>query len=427
MNITKNELPRSEIELTIELSPEEWTPHIQEATKRLSFEVTMDGFRPGKIPSSILSERLGEEKILERASRLAIGETYLESLRNEQLVALGPPKIKILERAPEKPFVYKATVALLPNIKIGDWRSLRFQKRSVNLTEKEVDEMLAKLQEMRAQGIPMDRPIAQNDKVEIDIELSLDGVPLEEDGSMRQTVVIGSHHTVLGFEENLLGMKKGESKEFPLHFPKNYFRLQLAGRRADCRVKVRNVFEIHPPLLDDAFAQSCGKFESLSALREQISKNIRLEKEEKEQERLELEILEKIIERSTFGEFPDLLLKGEIDKMIEELKVELERQNLSFENYLTHLRKSEEELRNHFRPRAERRIQTALVTRKVAELEGIEVSETDLEEELTKLRRIHGGDLEVLKRLEDSEMQTFILNTVRNRKTLQHLQTLLVE
>jgi len=422
MNVKINKLPKNQVELTIELSEEELKPYVQQAVADISKEITIAGFRPGKAPYEIVEKQVGAMKIYQQASEKAVQNTFPKAIADNELTTIGPPKIAVEKIAPNNPLVYKATVALLPNVKLGDYKKINETKKEVKVEAKEVDGTLQNLRKMFGKETKVSRPIQNGDKVEMDMDTYVDKVPIDGGKSANHPVTIGEGHFIPGFEDNLIGLTEGKTKEFQLKFPKEYHRKDLAGKPVDFKVKIKNVLEIEKPNLDDNFAKTVGKFEKLDDLRQQIEKNNQQEKTIKEQQRLELAIIEQLIKKSTFDEVPDILVESELHKMLHELEHEVTGQGMKFEDYLSNIKKSKEDLQKEFQPQAVKRVKTALVLRKIAEVENINVSDEDINNEVERNKQQYQNNPEVLKKIGTEEYRNYLRSILRSQKVFEFLK-----
>ncbi|MFH1171897.1 MAG: trigger factor [bacterium] len=418
-------LQKNTVEITVELSPEEVRPHLQQVAEHISRHRSIPGFRPGKAPVAVVEKVVGTDVLYHEAAERIIRGTYPTVLHEQKLTTVGAPEIELLKVAPGNPLIYKATVALLPKVALGEYRGLRVKKRPIMVTEEEVEKLLRQLRESRGTETLVTRPAAMGDKVEIDFVGSLNGVPVERASSKTHPVLIGAKHFVPGFEEQLCGLRAGEQKRFSVRFPKDYATAHLADRIVDFDVTMRAVYAVALPPLNDAFATSLGKFADLAALKKQLRKNIEEEKEKKERERYELALLEKIADISTFGELPDRLLDGETEKMLEELRHDLEAQGMVFDQYLESIKKTAVDLKKEFRPRAERRVRTALVTRAIAEKEHIDVSDQEVQKEIEETRRVYQGNTEMERNLASPEYARFLKNVLTTKRVTEFLDELI--
>jgi len=423
MNVTTKKLPKSQVELTIELSQEEeeLKPYIQQAVAEISKESVIAGFRPGKAPYEIVEKQVGAMKIYQQAAEKAIQKTYPQAIIDNKLLTVGPPKIAVEKIAPNNPLVYKATAALLPNVKLGDYKKIKEGRKEVGVEAKEVDGTLNNLQKMFGKEKRVSRPVQKGDKVEMDMNTYVDKVPIDGGKSENHPVTVGEGHFIPGFEDNLVGLVEGQTKEFQLKFPKEYHRKELAGKPVDFKVKMKSVFEIEKPDLDDNFAKTAGKFEKLDDLRRQIEKNIHQEKTAKEQQRWELAVIEQIINKSSFDEIPDILVESELHKMLHELEHEVTGQGMKFEDYLSSIKKSKEDLQKEFQPRAVKRVKTAFVLHKIAKEENITVSDEEINTEVERNKQQYQNNPEAQKQISKDEYKNYLKSVLRSQKVFEFL------
>ncbi|MFA5069747.1 MAG: trigger factor [Patescibacteria group bacterium] len=424
MKVEVKKLPKSLAELTIEVSVFELQPFLLNTAANMSKEMNFPGFRPGKAPYDMVKERVGEAAIYQEAAEDIIRKTYPRAVIEQGLEAVGQPKITLEKLAPGNPVVYKALVSLLPKIELGDYKKTRARKKQISVEQKEIDKALKDLQRMYGKEISVERQAVRGDKVEIDFDVYLDKVPLEGGSSKKHPLIIGEGSFIPGFEENLVGMAKEQVKEFKVRFPKDYHKKDLANRLAEFKVKMLAVYKIELPPLDDNLAKMAGKFENFAGLQKQFSDNIKKGKDEREEQRFEIEILDDIMSKSKFGEIPELLLDSELSKMISELEHDVTHQGMKFEDYLKALKKSVEDLKNELKPTAEKRIKTALIIRHIAKEEKIEVEPKEIESEIKKTKETYKNQPEIIKQLESAEYKMYLANVLASKKVMDFLKNL---
>ncbi len=422
MKVEVKRLPKSRAELSICVPVEEVQKDIEQAARAISRERTFDGFRPGKAPVDVVKRALGEARLLERALQYMIPRTFLAAMRQEQLEGVGKPEVSVTRLVPQQDICYVARVSVLPEVRVGDVGSVRVKKNSVEVSEEKVDKMLADLQKMRAQTKEVDRPAKEGDKVLVDIEVSLAGVPVEGGTQRGAMIWIGEDSMIPGFIENIIGAKKGDKKEFDLVFPGEYHVKHLAGKKGEFSVSVLKVFEVVMPEINDEFASSLGSFQNVAELREKLRENLRKEEEHEEEMRLEREILKQVISKSTFGELPDVLVQHEMEESLRQLKQDIERSGTSFSDWLSRAEKSEEDVRSDLAPHAEERVKAALVTRAIARAENIEVSDEEIEKEINAILARYPGMEEMEKRVRTDEYRDMIRREIENRKVVAWLK-----
>ncbi|MDD5340896.1 MAG: trigger factor [Patescibacteria group bacterium] len=419
-------LPKSQLEIKVTIPAKELEPFFNKAVETLSAQTKIDGFRPGKVPLEMLKKKVGEMKIYEEAAALATEKSYVEIAAKEKFEPLGSPKVDFEKLAPDNDFVYKAVVDLMPEIKVGDLKSIKVKKKEINITDKEVDKVINDLRKMRATEVLENKKAEVGDKVEIDFDILRDNVPIENGAQKKYPVMIGENQFIPGFEENLIGLEANGEKEFELKFPEKYHNKNLAGQVAKFKVKMLAVYKRNIPELNDKFAETLG-MKTVADLKKQIEHNLEHEEHHKEEERVETELLDKLIDKSQVGDIPDVLVDGEAAKMVQELQSNVATQGLKFEDYLKHLNKTPEQLKLDFVPQAIRRIKAALITRAIFFREKLEISESDLEREIEAMSRYYQNNPEIIKSLKTPEYRDYIRNIIGNRKVMDYLKALCVE
>lgn len=422
MKIQTKDLEKSQIEITVELSLEEFKPYIKKGTIKVSKEVKVEGFRPGKAPYEVLAKKVGEIAILEAAAREAINQTIVEVFKKIQgKTPIGDPQVNITKLAPNNPLEYKITVAVLPEVKLGQYKDLGIKAKKVEVSEEEVEKTIADLREARAREVIADREVRQGDKVIVDIDMFLDKVPIEGGQGREVTIVIGKGQVVPGFDKKLLGAKKGDTREFSLPYPKDFHDANLAGKLVEFRVKIKEIYERILPELDDNFAKGFG-FNNLADLKENVKKTILADKKKKAREAEELEIFDKILADSRFGDIPEFLLNNEVRAMIAELKREVEAQGAKFSDYLSHLKKTEEQLMLDLSPEAVRRIKVILTILEIAKKENIKVSDEEVEKEQKALVERYQHDKRLVEYLQSPQYKNELRQSLVNRQVIEKLR-----
>lgn len=420
MNVQVEKKPDGEAVLTIEVAVSEMQPELQAAAQRLSKQMKVAGFRPGHVPYDVVKNTYGELSIYEEATERIVAKHFVEAVRQHSLQTVGQPEIKIEKLAPDNPFIFTATTALLPTVTLGDYRKIKKERKPVTVDPKEIEKALTTLQEMRGSEVLVERPAQKGDKVEIDLDIFMDKVPLDGGKSQKHPIRLGQGHFLPGFEDQLIGLTAGQTKEFPLPFPKDYHKKDLQGKTADFRVKMAAVYEVKLPVLDDAFAKAVGKFEKLGELRQAIEENLYKEQEEQSQRQFELAIIEDIVRQSTFGLFPGKLVKAEVEKMLAELEHDVTANGMKVEEYLQSIRKTKDQLREDFKPQAEKRLKVALVIRHIAEAEKIEATREEIEAE-TQASLDVTQDPKKQKAIDSDEYRRYVRTVLINRKVFELL------
>lgn len=420
MIVTKKILPKSQVELTIEVSVEEAAPFIEKAAARISKEVNIKGFRPGKVPYDVLKQHIGEAAIYEEAFKDIVDDTYPRAVDQEKLMVVGRANIDVEKVAPGNPFVYKATAPLMPKVELGDYKSLKTKKPEVKMDEKKFDQTLADLRKMRAKEKLVTREAKKGDKVVIDFDIKIDGVSIEGGKAEKQSVMLGEGNFIPGFEDGVEGMKKDEKKEYPVTFPKEYFKKDLAGKKAIAHITLHDVYEMELPELTDEFAKELN-FESVEKLKNEIRENIKRELEQEVQEKFELDVIEEVIKKSKIEELPEQLIEDECEKMLRELEQDIVQRGLKFDDYLTHMKKTRDELKDGFKEAATKRIHAAIVLREVAVAEDIKAEAAEIEKELSEMKEKYKNMPDLIMQLDSPAYRARMENIMVHRKTFERL------
>lgn len=424
MKITKKDLEKSQVEISVELEVEEFKPFIEKGAKNLSEHVKIEGFRPGKVPYDVLKQKVGEISILEEAAHIAIRKN-IDKIFQDELTGrqpVGQPQIEITKLAPGNPLEYKMIIALLPTIVLGTYKDLKIEKEKAAVDDKDVDKTLEEIREMRAKEVITKEGAKEGDKVLINLHLSLDKVPVEDGHAHDLSVIIGKEYLVPGFDDKIKGIKKGEKREFDLEYPKNHHQSNLAGKLVGVSVDAKEVYSRELPEINDDLAKLM-QFKDLNELKEAIRSNILIDRQRQADIKAEIKVLEGIVDKSKFGDIPESLLETEANNMMAELERNVVNQGGQFEDYLKHLKKSKEELKLEMLPNAVKRIKTALVIREVGLSEKINVSREELDAKLEEIKKSQAGNAEAMKSLESPEYRRYLENMMFNDKVVAQLKS----
>ena len=422
MSHTLKKLDKSQVELTITVTPIDYQKHLEKAAVRISERAAIKGFRSGKAPYEIVKKEVGEMNILNEALEHIIQETFFNAVVSEKLNTVGMPKIDIEKLAPGNDVIFRATVALLPAVKLADIKKISVKKEVKPTTEKDVEEILNAIRGMHAKEVLKTGVAEKTDKLVIDMDMYLDKVPVEGGQAHDYQVYLSEQHYIPGFNEQLVGLKKDETKEFSLDFAPTHYQKHLAGKKVDFKVKVKGVFERQLPELDDELAKKLGQG-GLIKLKELINSNITAEHEQKAEQKAEIELLDKIVDGSVFDAIPDVLIDAERQKMFYELKHNLEHQGITIEQYLEQIKKKQEEVMDGFKAQAEKRAKAALASRQVAKEQKIVVSDEEIDKEIKMVEDVYKDNKEHIERLKHPEVRDTIAMSLQNRKVMEWLKS----
>ncbi len=422
MNVEKKQLEKSEVELTVELTHEEFKPYIAKGTAKVSEETQVEGFRPGKAPYDVLKQKVGEMAILEKAARLAVNATVDQAItENLEKQPIGQPRVDITKLAPGDSMQYKVVVAMLPEVTLGEYKNLNIEPEQVEVTDKEVADTLENLKERQAVEKSVDREVQQGDKVTVDIDMYQDGVAIEGGQSRDTAIIIGQKNLVPGFDEKILGAKKNEEKQFTLTYPQEHHQKNLAGKNVDFKVVVKEIYEREIPEINDEFAQKLG-VNTLEELKKMIKDSLASQKQEEAQQKTEAKLVDKVIENSKFGDIPDVLTNNEAETMVGEMEQTVKSQGGKFEDYLSSIGKSRQQLLLDMTPDAVKRVKSALVIREIANRENVEVTKEEIDKKQNDLLEQYKGYQKVEERVKEDSYRSYLSNIIANRKVIDRLK-----
>ncbi len=421
MLVTVTPAPRSSLTVRVELPPERLDAAIADAVRHLSQRTRIAGFRPGKAPRAVVERVVGREAILDEAMDHLTQRAYRDALVQHDILPLAAADVNVEQAEEGKPVVFTATVQVRPDVKLGDYRSFNFKPQVETVDDARVDKVIEELRDQNATLAPVeDRGAAAGDYAVIGYEGTMAGAPIEGAKAERMPLILGDERLIPGFEDNVLGLKPGETKGFDLGFPEDYAEASLAGKPAHFEVELKELREKVLPAADDEFARSLGRFDDLAALRAEVK--ARLERNALDHARHDF--ADRIIEYATANatlELPDVLVDQEVEIMHDELRGTLARQGITEEAYLKAAEKTEADLHADMRPRAEKRVKVLLVLSKVAEAEGVEVPDADVEAEVGRARERYGSDRRTIQYFESERGRSFIRSTLRRSRVVEKL------
>lgn len=421
MQHTTKKLEKSQIELTISVTPEECAPFMERAAKKISERTAVKGFRKGKVPYDIMVREVGEMTILQEALESIVQKTFFDAITEETLDTVGMPKIDVDKVAPGNDFVYRATVATLPTVELPSLKKIKVEKKQAKVDAKKLEETINAIRGMHAKEVIKKDAAEGTDKLVIDMDMTIDNVPVEGGQAKDYGVYLGEKHYIPGFNEKVTGMKAGDEREFSLEFNKDHYQKHLAGKKVDFKVKAKSVYKRELPELDDELAKKLGQ-DNVAKLRELIESNMLQEAKQKAEQQVEIDILEQLIDSTTFGDLPEVLIDSERQKMFHELTRDLERNGVSIEQYLQDIKKDEKQLFEDFRKQAEKRAQAALISRQIAKEQNIEVLDEEIEKEIELISQTYAGNEEAQENLKRREVRESLAVTVQNRKVMEWLK-----
>lgn len=414
-------LKNSEAEMIVQLDQEDLKKYIKRAEGELAQVSSLDGFRPGRVPSAMLRKRLGDHKILEVAMDLAVKESFIQALRQEKLEVVSSLDLKVLSNSAEG-LKYLAKLLLWPEVRLGTYRGLALSARPIKVEEKEIAEAINFILKSRTVFQAVDRPAQEGDHLEIDFEVRTAGGVIEGGKSENHPFILGQGNFIPGFEEQLKGLKKGEHKEFFLQAPEDYYQKSIAGKKLEFLVTIKAVKFGTRPELTDELARSLGRFASVQDLKDNIVRGLEEEKKQKEKERMRLEILEKI-EGASVMDIPISMVEEQLAIMVSNFDQHLHGRGLELDLYLAHLKKNQKDLEQEWRPQAEKQVRRGLVLRAIGKKENIAVEEEEAEATAKHLIEQYLNQGQNSEEIDFEGLKNRTRESLLNEKIFQFLET----
>ncbi|HHX75136.1 MAG TPA: trigger factor [Firmicutes bacterium] len=411
----------SKVALEVEVDEKVVAGALDEAYKKVVRQVSVPGFRKGKVPRVILEKRFGPEILYEDALDILLPRAYGEAVEETGITPIDRPEIDLVQFEKGKPFIFKAVVEVLPEVKLGEYRGLEATQEIREITEQDVEKSL---QQLRTQHVRLhvveEGPVELGDLVIIDFTGYLDGEPFEGGSAEGYSLEIGSNTFIPGFEVQLVGMKPGEEKEIEVTFPENYHRAELAGKPATFKVKVNEVKRKEFPELTDEFVQEVSDFETLAELKADILNKLKEQEAERSRVAVQNEIVAKAVAASEVA-IPNVLVEREIDAMLEEMNRFLALQGLTLDKYLELSNKKLDDFRADRREEAQRRVKTNLVLDAIIAKEGITASDAEIDERLQEIAANYKQDLQKVKDAFTEGQLSHIEEEIKYRKVIEFL------
>ena len=429
MNVTTTPAPRSTVVLEVELPAERLQKAIDESVRRLGRRTRVPGFRPGKAPRVMLERALGVQRdhpnanpIYDDAKDQLFSATMVGALEEANLDALTVPDPEWVRFEEGTGATYRVSVPVRPEVTIGDYTGYPFGVEIEEIDDAKVERVIDELRDQHASLRAVeDRPVRTDDWVVIAFQGTRDGVPFEGGSAERFPMVVGGGRMIPGFEEALVGLSTGEEKDFDVIFPDDYPDAALAGQPAHFHVTVREIREKVLPDMDDAFAQEIGaSFADMAALRADI--RTRLEANARDHARHEFadRIIEYAVANATL-EVPDLLVEQEVEVMHDELRMRLAEQGIPYEEYARITGKDDAALHAEYREPAEHRVKVLLVLSKIADQEGLEISEQEIDAEIARARARYTDNPRLVGYFESARGRSYLRSTMRRTQVVERL------
>ncbi|MBZ5749428.1 MULTISPECIES: trigger factor [Metabacillus] len=398
MSVKWEKLEGNEGVLTVEVSAEEFTKALDEAFKKVVKQVSVPGFRKGKIPRGMFEQRFGVESLYQDALDIILPTVYPNAIDEAGIDPVDRPEIDVEQIEKGKNLIFTAKVTVKPEVKLGEYKGLEVEKLDETVTDEEVDNELKQLQERHAElAVKEEGTIENGDTVIIDFDGYVDGEAFEGGAADNYSLEIGSGSFIPGFEEQLVGLETGAEKDVEVTFPEEYHAENLAGKPAVFKVKVHEIKSKELPALDDEFAKDVNdEVETLEELKAQTRTRL----EEAKKSEAENNLRDTLVEKAAEGvevDIPNALIENEISRMMQEFEQRLQMQGMNLELYFQFSGQDEAALKAQMQEDAEKRVKYNLTLEAIVKAENIDVSDEDVEAELTKMAEMYNMPVENIK------------------------------
>ena len=399
MSLQVEKLEKNMAKLTIEVSAEDLDKAMEKAYQKQKSRISLPGFRKGKAPRKMIESMYGKGVFMEDAVNSLVPQEYTKALGECDLEIVSQPEINVTQMEPGKALIFTADVAVKPEVTLGDYKGVEVPKSEIAVTDEEVDAEVKKEQDKNARTVAVeDRAAANGDITTIDFEGFVDGEAFEGGKGTDYPLTLGSGSFIPGFEDQLVGAKAGDHVEVKVTFPEEYQAKELAGKEAVFQCDVKKVEAKELPELDDDFAQDASEFDTLAEYKEDIKKNLTEKKEKEARAAKENAAVDKAIENAQM-EIPDAMLNTQVRQMLDDFSRRMQSQGLTMEQYFQFTGMTLEKMQEEMKPQALKRIQTRLVLEKIAEVENIQPTDEEVEEEFKKMADAYKMEVEKIKEL----------------------------
>ncbi|MDD3278871.1 MAG: trigger factor [Lachnospiraceae bacterium] len=399
MSVQVEKLEKNMAKLTIEVSAEEVAKAITAAYQKQKGQISVPGFRKGKVPQAMIEKMYGAGIFYEEAANTMINENYPKATAECEMDIVSQPEIDVVQMEKGKAFIFTAEVAVKPEVTLGEYKGVEVEKASIEVTDEEIEAELKKEQDKNSRTIDVDDRAAQaGDTVTIDFEGFVDGVAFEGGAGKDYALTLGSNTFIPGFEDQLVGKSLEEDVEVNVTFPEDYNAEELKGKAAVFKCKIHKITTKELPELNDEFAQDVSEFDTLDEYKADVKATLTEKKEEEAKRIKEDAVVEKVIENATM-EIPDAMIKTQVNQMVDDFARRVQSQGLSFEQYMQFTGSTIESVQEQMKPQALKRIQSRLVLEKVAEVEGISATEEKLDAEIKNMAEMYKMEADKFKEL----------------------------
>jgi len=423
VEVSKKELEGNKVELKVEISADRVNDALGQAYKKVVKDIDIPGFRKGKVPRKVLEARYGKEILHKDALDILIPQAYTEAVEETEIDPIDQPDIKDFDIEEDSPLTFTAEVEVKPEVNLGEYKDLGIEKEDSEVKDEEIEEEIERVRNQHGQLVGSDKEVVEDgDFVIIDFEGKKDGEKFPGGSAEEYSLEIGSNTFIPGFEEQLVGAQVGEELELNVTFPEDYNAEDLAGEEVVFDVKVKEIKEKELPELDDEFAKEVSDYETFEEYRNSIEERLQKSKKDRTQRDYENKLIEKASENAEI-DVPNKMVEDELDKMFQNFAQSVSQQGMDIEDYLNYIGTDESGWKEQNRESAENRTKSNLVLEAIAEKEGIEISDEEIEEQINEIAENNDQDPEQIKAFLQMQGQLDSLKDgLKMQKTIDYLK-----
>lgn len=397
MKATWEKIEKNKVVLNVEVDAEQVAVALDKAFKKVVAKANIPGFRKGKVPRQIFEAKFGVESLYQDALDILLPEVYVQAVEEAAIEPVDRPDVEIEQFGKGQALLFKATVVVKPEVQLGEYKGLEVAQQDDSVGEDEIAEELKRLQQRHAELVVLEEGTAENgDIAVIDYEGSVDGVPFDGGKAENHSLELGSGSFIPGFEEQVIGMAKGEEKNIDVNFPEEYHSEELKGKAAVFKVKVNDIKRKNLPELDDEFAKDVSEFDTLDEFKQDIVKRLQERKAKANEQERESAVVEKASANAEV-EIPDAMVTTEVDNMFNDFGNRLKMQGMELDMYLQFTGQTEEQVKEQMRTDAARRVRNNLVIEAIAKAESISASDEEIQAELDRLAGLYSRSADELR------------------------------
>ena len=422
MSHTYEKISGNKAKLTFTVPAEQFDEAMQKAYLKLRGRINVPGFRKGKAPRSLIERMYGEGVFYDDAFEMIFPDIYEAAVKENDLHPVDRPEIDLDEIGAGKDLKFHLEVFVRPDVKLGDYKGLTVETEQQKLTDEMIDARISQDQDKASRTIDVDdRPVQEGDTVNLDYAGTVDGVAFAGGTAEKQTLKIGSHTFIPGFEEQMVGMNIGEEKDLQVKFPEEYHAEELKGKDAVFHVKVNGIQVTEKPELDDDFAADISEFDTFAEYRESIVKELTEKIEKNNEVAAENALVEKAVENAEM-DVPQAMIDDQADYMVREMAMRMSYQGLKMEDYLKYTGQTQEGLKAMYKPEAEKRVKTELVIDAIRKAEKLEPGEAEIEKAIADQAERSGLDAETFKKDLTDEQKDYLKDNAAIQMVLDLLK-----